>query len=194
MRYPEDVRWPGALRKLLGEGYTVIEEGCNGRTTVYDDPLEEWKNGLMYLKPCLNSHKPVDAVILMLGSNDLKTCFRASAAEIADGAGILADTAFEFLRQKQGFAPVVILVSPPRIGSGIEASPFRYAFDASAIARSEEFAGEYRRVSDAKGCVFFDAAPVARASELDSLHLTAEAHRALAEALCDVIRISFNGK
>jgi lysophospholipase L1-like esterase len=51
MRYPRDVRWPGRLQNLLGEEYTIIEEGCSGRTTVYDDPLEGWKNGLDYLKP-----------------------------------------------------------------------------------------------------------------------------------------------
>lgn len=72
LRYPQDVRWPGKLQSLLGNGYQIIEEGCNGRTTVFDDPLEGWKNGLDYLRPCLNSHKPVDIVILMLGSNDLK--------------------------------------------------------------------------------------------------------------------------
>ena len=188
LRYRESVRWPGVLRELLGKGYTVIEEGCNGRTTVFDDPLEGWKNGLDYLKPCLNSHKPVDIVVLMLGSNDLKKCFGASAEEIADGAGTLVDTIREFLPLKQGYAPTVILVAPPLIGPGIERSPFRYAFDESAIARSKEFAREYRRVAEAKGCVFFDAATVAAASETDSLHLTPESHKALAEAICGVIR------
>ena len=79
-RYPKNVRWTGVLADLLGPEFTVIEEGCNGRTTVFDDPLEGWKNGLDYLKPCLNSHKPIDLVILMLGSNDLKDIFHASAA------------------------------------------------------------------------------------------------------------------
>ena len=77
-RYPENVRWTGRLQSALGEGYKIIEEGCNGRTTIFDDPLEGWKNGLGYLRPCLNSHKPVDIVIMMLGSNDLKETFHAS--------------------------------------------------------------------------------------------------------------------
>jgi lysophospholipase L1-like esterase len=187
-RYPADVRWPGVLRGLLGPDYTVVEEGCNGRTTVFDDPEEGWKNGLDYLKPCLNSHKPVDVVILMLGSNDLKRCFGASAADIADGAGVLAGTIREFCELKQGFAPAVVLVSPPLIGPGIGSSPFRYAFDGDAIDRSRAFADEYRRVAAEKGCVFFDAASVAVASEADSLHLTAESHRKLAEALAEIVR------
>ena len=87
LRYPKSVRWTGRLQELLGNNYMIIEEGCNGRTTIFDDPIDGWKNGLNYLKPCLNSHKPVDIVILMLGSNDLKQTFHASAEEIAKTMG-----------------------------------------------------------------------------------------------------------
>ena len=187
-RYLPTVRWTGVLKGLLGPDYTLIEEGCNGRTTVFDDPLEGWKNGLDYLKPCLNSHKPIDIVVMMLGSNDLKNCFGASAAEIADGAGVLVQTIQEFTQLKQGFVPEIVLVSPPHIGPGIGNSPFSYAFDDTAIERSYRFAEEYKRVADQFGCVFFDAAPVAPPSRLDSLHLMPEAHRSLAEALVPVIR------
>ncbi|MBR5641360.1 MAG: SGNH/GDSL hydrolase family protein [Firmicutes bacterium] len=187
-RYPKNVRWTGVLAELLGPEFTVIEEGCNGRTTVFDDPLEGWKNGLDYLKPCLNSHKPIDLVILMLGSNDLKDIFHASAAQIADGAGVLVKTIQEFTQLKQGYVPQIVLVSPPVIGPGIENSPFSYAFDESAIARSHQFAEEYRRVADKLGCQFFDAAPVAPASRLDSLHLMPEAHKSLGEALAETVK------
>ena len=91
MRYPRDVRYPGRLQLLLGDEYSVIEEGCNGRTTIYDDPIDGWKNGLDYLRPCLNSHKPIDIVIMMLGSNDLKDTFRLTAKDIAESAGKLAE-------------------------------------------------------------------------------------------------------
>ena len=74
-RYPRDVRWTGILQKKLGEDYYVIEEGLSGRTTLWDDPIEEHKNGKKYLLPCLDSQKPVDLVILMLGTNDLINSF-----------------------------------------------------------------------------------------------------------------------
>lgn len=64
LRYPKDVRWTGVLQKLLGEQYAVIEEGCNGRTTVFEDIAEPWKEGLGYLKPCLNTHKPIDLSLI----------------------------------------------------------------------------------------------------------------------------------
>ena len=113
LRHPEGVRWTSRLAGLLGSDYKVIEEGCNGRTTVHDDPVEDGRNGLKYLKPCLNSHKPVDIVILMLGSNDLKYFFHVSAAQIADDVGVLVETIREYTEVKQGFIPEIILVSPP---------------------------------------------------------------------------------
>lgn len=182
-RYPKNVRWTGVLAKLMGPEFNIIEEGCNGRTTIYDDPEEGWKNGLDYLKPCLNSHKPIDVVILMLGSNDLKTCFAASAADIAGGASVLIDTIIKFLEVKQGFVPKIILVSPSVIGEGIEFSPFNFAFDRTAIERSKEFSREYEKIASNKNCLFFDAAKYAIPSEEDSLHLTPESHFNLANGL-----------
>ena len=183
MRYPEDVRWPGAMAGILGDGYCVIEEGCNGRTTMYDDPNEEWKNGLTHLKPCLNSHKPIDILIIMLGSNDLKRFFHASAEEIARGAGVLAQTAKDFLTEKQGYAPEIILVAPPKVGEVILGIPFGIGFDADSLTRSEQFAEEYRKVAEAGGFRFFNAASVAEPSPKDGLHMEPESHRALAEAM-----------
>ncbi len=188
MRYQRDIRYPGRLQSLLGEEYAVIEEGCNGRTTIHDDPIDGWKNGLDYLKPCLNSHKPIDIVILMLGSNDLKISFHLTAQQIAEGAGILVDVIKEFTAEKQGFIPKIILVSPPEIGTGIRTSPFYGAFNEKAIDESRRFPEFYKKIAEDKGCIFFNAAQYIYPSETDSLHLTPEGHRILAEELCEVIR------
>ena len=188
MRYPKTVRYTGRLQLLLGEKYDVIEEGCNGRTTIYDDPVDGWKNGLDYLKPCLNSHKPVDIVILMLGSNDLKTSFGLSAADIAHSVAILVDVIQYFTAEKQGFVPKIILVSPPEIGIGIQSSPFYGAFSEEAIEKSRNFSQYYKIVAEQKGCIFFDAAQYVYPSEFDSLHLTPEGHCILAEKLCEIVK------
>ena len=189
LRYGEDIRWTGRLASILGrEEYCVIEEGCNGRTTIHDDPIDGWKNGLDYLKPCLNSHKPIDIVILMLGSNDLKSNFGLSASEIADGAGVLVETIQSFTEEKQGFVPSIVLISPPEIGEGITDSPFYGRFLEDAISRSREFAKHYRAVAERFGCVYLNAAEWIKASEADSLHLDPEAHRILAEKLAEVVK------
>lgn len=188
LRYPEGIRWTGRLQALLGGCYRVVEEGCNGRTTIFDDPLEGWKNGLDYLRPCLNSHKPVDMVILMLGSNDLKTTFHADAEQIAGGAASLVSVIQNFLREKQGCEPQIILISPPEIGEGILHSPFFGAFAEDAVSRSREFPYWYRKAAEEYGCIFFDAAEHVKPSKEDALHLSAASHAKLAEELYKVIK------
>lgn len=191
LRYPEEVRWAGQLRKRLGEEYRVIEEGCNGRTTIYRDPVEGWKNGMDYLKPCLNSHKPIDLVILMLGSNDLKKMYGATAAESARGAGQLVDVIQAFTQEKQGFTSDILLISPPKIGEGIASSSFSSSFAESAVEKSRQFAEHFQKIAGEKQCHFFDAAAVAPPSKTDCLHLSPESHGALAEALYqEVCRIT----
>ncbi len=195
LRYPKEIRWTGLLQSLLDQHandssaslYLVIEEGCNGRTTVTDDPVEGWKNGLDYLKPCLNSHKPVDIVILMLGTNDLKEVFHLSASEIAENVGILVDTIQSFTAEKQGFIPKIVLVSPPHIGEDMLNSVFSGAFAPRSIEESKQFAEYYHAVATSKNCIFFDAATCVVPSKEDSLHLTEEGHRALAKNLSQLL-------
>lgn len=78
-RLPITQRWTGVLAQELGAGYRVIEEGLNGRTTVWDDPIEGYKNGKEYLIPCLETHRPIDLITILLGTNDLKMRFSVSA-------------------------------------------------------------------------------------------------------------------
>ena len=186
-RYPRDIRYPGRLQLLLGEDYYVVEEGCNGRTTIHDDPVEGWKNGKDYLIPCLHSHRPVDIVILMLGSNDLKETFHLTAEQIAESAGVLVGMIQTYTAEKQGFVPKIILVSPPEIGSGIKMSPFYGSFSERAIEESKLFPKYYKDVADRMGCIFFDAAKYVYPSETDSLHLIPAGHIILAEKLSEIV-------
>lgn len=92
VRYAHDVRWCGVAQRDLGEGWHVIEEGLNGRTTVRDDMchLDTNLNGIRALPMLLEAHKPLDAIVIMLGTNDCKTVFSVGAADIADGAMALS--------------------------------------------------------------------------------------------------------
>ena len=215
-RFPKNVRWTGVLQSLLDEktaydavkayltstftepeetivsspmcpAFRIIEEGCNGRTTVTDDPFEGWKNGLTPLPPCLNTHKPVDIVILMLGTNDLKEIFHKTASGIAKDAGRLVDTIKKVTSEKQGFVPKIILVSPPLIGEDMPNSVFSTAFAPRSIEESKLFSENFRIIAEEKGCRFFDAAKYARPSKEDSLHFDETGHRSLALALFPVV-------
>ena len=84
-RYNEEERWTCLLQKALGAEYLVIEEGLSGRTTCFNVPLFDGLSGLDYIYPCLMSHEPVDLLVIMLGTNDTKERFGASAACIGLG-------------------------------------------------------------------------------------------------------------
>ena len=193
MRYPEEIRWPCVLRSLLPASDRLIEEGCNGRTAAFTPEDEVWKDGRSYLPACLNSHKPLDLVILMLGSNDLKRRFCASPEDIAGGIREHLDTISDFMMLKQGFRPRVLLISPPLIGEGITQSVFSDNFDADAVDRSMNLAPLYRSLADSftesgrLQCDFLDAAQLIEPSAIDSLHLMPDAHRTLAEAVASWI-------
>ncbi len=164
--------------------YRVIEEGLNGRTTVWDDPIEGYKNGLTYLVPCLWTHHPLDAVIILLGTNDLKHRFSLTAYDIAQGAGVLARTALASGAGPGGGAPQVLLVAPPRLAplTGHFCDLFR-----GGEAKAEHFAAEYRRVAEEVGCHYLDAGEVVQSSAMDGIHLEPEAHEELGEALAEII-------
>jgi len=184
-RFPRDVRWTGVLRRELGDGYLVIEEGLNGRTTVWDDPIEGYKNGKKYLIPCLETHRPVDLVIIMLGTNDLKMRFSVSAYDIANGAGVLVDIVQKSAAGPNGRAPQVLLIAPPPLAT--LTGGFAEMFT-GAPAKALRFAEEYSRVAQEKGCHFLDAGSVIVSSDLDGIHFEAGEHAKLGQAVAQAVR------
>jgi lysophospholipase L1-like esterase len=178
-RYGRDIRWPGVFRNALGEGYLVIEEGLNGRTTVWDDPIEEYRNGKEYLPPCLITHKPLDLVVIMLGTNDLKRRFSLSAYDIARGAGVLVEIIQRSDTGLNDQAPKVLLLAPPPVAKLTE---FVDMFEGSEV-KSQKLGHYYRQIAEELGCEFFDTSEVIVSSDVDGIHLDPEEHRKLGEAV-----------
>jgi lysophospholipase L1-like esterase len=184
-RFPEDVRWPGVLARNLGEGYRVIEEGLPGRTTVWNDPIEgDYKNGRTYLMACLESHRPIDLITLMLGTNDLKARFGTSASDIAQAATSLAEMMLRSGCGPDGGAPVVVLISPPAVA---KLTDMAQMFE-GAEAKSMQFPEHYERFAEQKGCEFLDASQIIVSSDVDGIHLDAGEHRKLGEAVAERIK------
>ncbi|WP_421725860.1 SGNH/GDSL hydrolase family protein [Bauldia sp.] len=180
-RYAIDERWPGVLRVELGAGWLVLEEGLNGRTTVSDDPVEgPEKNGRRYLAPCLQTHRPLDLVIIKLGTNDLKARFSKSAWEVAAGVGALVDLTLAAGAGRDGGAPGVLVVAPAPTQATL---PFHTEMFAGAYEKSMEFANRYRAMTEERGVDFFDAGSVIESSRYDGFHLDPDAHVALGQAL-----------
>jgi lysophospholipase L1-like esterase len=183
-RFPRDVRWTGVLGRELGDEYEVIEEGLDGRTTVWDDPIEGYKNGKTYLIPCLESQRPIDLVVMMLGTNELKMRFSLSAYDIAEGIRVLVDIVQKSESGPDGGPPKLLLLAPPPVARLTE---FAEMFE-GAEAKSRRFAEHYLRVAEEQGCEFFDTSQVIVSSDVDGIHFEAGEHEKLGQAVADLVR------
>lgn len=188
-RFDEHTRWPMRMQELLGDEYTVIEEGFGGRTTVFDDPVEGgYKSGAAYLPPCLMSHNPLDLVILMLGTNDLKMRFNMNARTIAEGNMRLIRLIMQYAMNADGAAPKILFVSPPHVGDWIMETRFADVFGPDAHEKSLGFAAEFARYARLMRCEYLDAAKFCVPSRTDALHLDQENHLKLADAMAEKVK------
>ena len=175
VRFDESVRWTGVLQELLGDGYKVIEEGQNGRTIATDDPAKGFKNGLDYIIPCIESHKPFDVLIIMLGTNDIKSKFGYSAGDIAEEMKRMIEAVLGYNHFRLNDSVKVVLVSPPVIGENISTSRFGDKFSADNSREvSLGLADQYRRLAESYGIYFLDASEYVVTSDLDSIHMDRE--------------------
>lgn len=186
-RFDRDDRWAGRLARLL-PGWEVIAEGHPGRTTVHDDPVEgAHRNGLSVLPALLESHRPLDLVLVMLGTNDLKQRFSVNACDIA----LSLERLVRVIRGSDcgpgGGAPGVLLVAPPPILEvGCLAGMFAGGAEKSALLAVDIAAAAARL-----GVPFLDAGQVVQVSPVDGIHYDAAANPALAEAFATAIRTHF---
>lgn len=183
-RHPIDVRWTGVLATDLGSGYRIVEEGHNGRTTNIDDTIELHRNGLTYLRPCLESHAPIDLVTIMLGTNDLKSRFNRNPGDIAQAAGLLCDIARTMRIGPDGGTANVLMIAPPVV---IEMLDLDSIF-IGAIEKSKQFAREYGNWANRLGLDFLDAGSVIVSDPLDGIHFDAANHAKLGHAVSGKIR------
>ncbi len=185
-RFPRDVRWPGRLQAQLGDQWHVVEEGLNGRTTTRDSPVAPAKNGLDYLVPCLDSHAPLDAVVIFLGTNDLAERYSMTATDIARAAAWLASIVTHSQAGVDGRAPLPILACPPPVGSTAWSEDW-----AGAPAKSAVLADRFAAVAEEFDLELVDLGEATRYSDLDGIHLEAEGHAAVAELVAAKLRMLF---
>lgn len=184
-RHAPAVRWPGVLAVELGPGFRIIEEGLPGRTTVHDDPIEgAHMNGLAALPMLVGSHSPLDVVVLMLGTNDLKSRFSVTAADIAASLERLVTTLRVLCAAPGRKPPEVLLVAPPPIQ---EIDWLAEKFVGGA-AKSQGLSAAIRRSAGRLGVAYLDAGEHIRVSSLDGLHYDAETHATLGRVIATAVR------
>lgn len=183
-RHAPDDRWPSVMQAELS--VAVVAEGLPGRTTMFDDlsgALD--KNGARCLPVFLGSHEPLDLVIIMLGSNDLKPSICGSVGGVVLGLERLAGIIRGFPYETGGAVPDILLLSPPVFrmtasGDGPRAG--------RSVAESRKLAPSIQALCERTGCLFLDAAKVAEASPVDGVHLDAANTRAIGRAVAELLK------
>ncbi len=193
-RFDETQRWCCILQEKLGEDFLVLEEGLSGRTTCFEDPIHEGLSGLAYIYPCLMSHEPVDLLIIMLGTNDTKERFGASAACIALGLKRLIAKAVATTDCWRDGKASILVVAPQNIDRQYMNTEIAATMGRGCAEKSEGLAEEYKKIAQLTGCYYLDANEfvTVQPNDIDYMHLTAEGHRQLAEGLTDKIREIFS--
>ena len=179
-RYPYEKRWTSICAAALGNDYCCIPAGMNGRTTVFDDPLKGCRNGLDGVDYELQTHKPLDLFVLMLGTNDLKyTDAAGSAAGMQQLVSKVLSVNERFCLSSPVFPdrPEILLISPVRLLQNIDETG-RY----DAIKESEKLSGLYGEIARKNGLEFLDASVITVPSDIDGVHLGPDGHEKLGMA------------
>ena len=187
-RYSDEKRWTKLLASILGDDFEIIEEGLNSRTLVSADlrPGKEGKNGYEYLIPCLDTHDPIDLVVLMLGTNELKNTYHKTALEIGEILEkYFVKTIIHRKSQCKDSYPKLLLVAPPVINEFTDYCKKDNKY-LGATEKSRQLNSIYEEIAKRNNCYFLsnDGLEVG----IDGVHLTEESHRNLAESLCDKIQ------
>ena len=180
-------RWPGRLQLLLGDGYRVIEDCLNGRTSVMKDPFMPKRLGLKSLPIALEAHAPLDLVVIQLGCNELKPMFHLTAEMIAAGVEQLV---VEAKKKYYAYnAPQILIVIPHPTHPNILQGRLGSKFGTEAYAKSMEFSKWYQKMAIRQGVYFLDCAPLQfEINEFDGLHYSKGDHHKLANAMAVKIR------
>ncbi len=191
VRYGFAERWTRRLQAELGPSYHVIEDGLSGRTTVFDDPVVGAVNGLAQLPVVLNTHMPLDLVVIQLGTNDAKTFFSVNGDVIARCLGRLLDVVAKSNCGPEGKAPQTLVLVPPEMGDprGTILEPlFDQNHSRTALQRLRE---TYPPIAAAFGAHCFDLNEVVGPGTVDGIHFDPDSLQPVATALAGAIRDAF---
>ncbi|MCV2874637.1 GDSL-type esterase/lipase family protein [Rhodobacteraceae bacterium XHP0102] len=183
-RYPINLRWPQRLSDTLGSGWRVIDEGLPGRTTVHDDPVEgPHKNGARVLPAILESHRPIDCVVIMLGTNDLKPRFAVGPVDIAQSVAKLIQAVRATSCGPAGDAPAIVVIAPPPIEErGVLHEIFK-----GGHAKSVDLGKALEAMATREGVTFADLAGRIAVSPVDGIHYEADMMPIIAQIVVEAV-------
>lgn len=183
-RYPPEDRWPRALEGALEGRVRVIEEGLNARTVATEDPARPYRNGMAMLPPLLESHAPLDAVVVMLGTNDSAPCYGLTAGRVGINLMAMVRAVNASLAGPGGTTPKMVVIAPPPLGSLSAEMSLMYS---GGQGNSRGLAAAYETVAGRFGIGFLDAGKIVKVSAVDGVHLDPDAQRTLGAAVAEVV-------
>jgi lysophospholipase L1-like esterase len=145
--------------------------------------MGSYLSGLMALPIILGTHTPIDVLVIMLGTNDLKARFAVGPGEIAASIERMVRTVSAICLAQDWPNPDVLIVAPPPI---LERGLFAETFKGGA-AKSHQLSPLYLDAARRVGAGFLDAGAHVQSSEWDGIHLDADQHRLLATAIGDAL-------
>ncbi len=189
-RHPPGARWPDAMAEALGNGWTVLNAGLPGRTTVLDDLIDgPWRNGLRVLPAALHTHDPLDLVILMLGTNDLKARHHRNAFDVADGLRRLIREIRQYPVGPDGGTPDILVICPAPIR---EIGPYAELY-AGGASVSQDLPRAFAEMAQQMQVEMFDAGGVVAVDPKDGVHFSEESLQTLGRAIAAKVQAMFAG-
>lgn len=183
-RFDENTRWTKRLQQSLGESCHVIEEGLCGRTISFHDNDRPGRCGQETIAVMVESHNPLDLIIIMLGTNDCKKCYQATPAVVKEGLREMVHT----VRAYASPGAKILLVSPIHLAQGVGEPGYDLAFDEMSVELSYQLADVTEELAKEEQLACFAASRVASPSTIDREHLDATGHAKLAIALEEKVR------
>ena len=182
-RFDEETRWTALTQLLLNNEYTLYEAGLSGRTVNSDDPGRDFRNGASLLNLYLESCRPLDLVIIMLGTNDLKASLNNSIEDIKAAVKVLCQQTIDFDYSPYDKPEIMLIAPAPFVDSADIDDEF-----SQNITKSKQLAPAYYQLAQELNLLFLDAGRVIKASTIDGIHWDAMGHRDFATHLAATLK------
>jgi hypothetical protein len=195
-----DKRWPivfiNHLNKI-GISCNLIEDSLPGRTTNIDDGKDGIHlNGSSVFKSSLLANSPIDMVLIMLGTNDLKKRFNREPEGVANGIEDLITIAQSTFSGVGSWhdqnLPKVIILCPPSLGHlAINSRWSNYDEWKGAFEKSQSLYNSYEKVCSKKKVQLIDSNFLIKSSDQDPIHWSKSSHQIFGKEIAKIISNKF---
>ena len=185
-RWGDSIRWTNVMQSRLGDGYEVMADGLCGRTASAKDDIDDYTCGKEQIIPSMRSHSPLDLLIIMLGSNDLKVRYGYTAFDVANSVGMVVEKALQAPDAFRNSKPSVLLICPPPL-ENLDRSFFAFEFSGSE-KKSREMAQFFEIIAAKYHAAYLNAGDYVRFSDIDGLHFESDQHLKLGEIVAEKVK------